>query len=81
MPTLKRGCNLAADGEGSGRFEEIEFGREERIERSYTIKSISPCRIPAWSGARTIFTCQFHGRRCDEEYAFSQERSAMKWKK
>jgi hypothetical protein len=37
MPTLKRGCNLAEDGEGSGIVEEREDGREERIERSYTI--------------------------------------------
>lgn len=39
MPTLKRGCRRAADGEESGRVEERELGREERIERSYTIDS------------------------------------------
>jgi hypothetical protein len=38
IPTLKRGCSLAEDGEGSGIVEESEDGREDSIERSYTRK-------------------------------------------
>lgn len=37
IPTLKRGCNLAEEGDGRGIVEERELGREQRIERSYTI--------------------------------------------
>lgn len=39
MPTLKSGWRRAADGDGSGRVKERELGREERIERSYTINA------------------------------------------